>query len=56
MATYMVATAIEASCNYFFYTVGYKLGTGHNGSVNDKKGLSRLKKYADMFVLPTNPV
>ena len=46
-----VATAIEASCNYFFYTVGYKLGTGHNGSVNDKKGLSRLKKYADMFGL-----
>lgn len=47
-----VATALEASCNYFFYTVGFKLGEGRsNGSVNDTKGLSRLKKYADMFGL-----
>lgn len=47
-----VPTAIEASCNYFFYTVGFKLGHGKaNGSVSDKKGLARLKKYADMFGL-----
>lgn len=47
-----VATALEASCNYFFYTVGFKLGEGKsNGSVNATKGLSRLKKYADMFGL-----
>lgn len=47
-----VSTAIEASCNYFFYNVGYILGGGKsNGSVSDTKGLARLKKYADMFGL-----
>lgn len=47
-----VSTAIEASCNYFFYNVGFKLGYGKtNGSVNTAKGLARLKKYADMFGL-----
>lgn len=47
-----VATAIEASCNYFFYDVGFKLGYGKsNGYVNDTKGLERLEKYADMFGL-----
>lgn len=47
-----VATAIEASCNYFYYTVGFELGYGKsNGYVNDKKGLERLEKYADMFGL-----
>lgn len=47
-----VATAIEASCNYFYYTVGFKMGYGKsNGYVNDAKGLARLKKYADMFGL-----
>lgn len=47
-----VATAIEASCNYFFYEVGFRLGYGKsNGYVNDTKGLERLKKYADMFGL-----
>ena len=47
-----VSTAIEASCNYFFYNVGFRLGYGKsNGSVSDTKGLARLKKYADMFGL-----
>lgn len=47
-----VSTAIEASCNYFYYNVGFELGDGKaNGSVNDAKGLSRLKKYAEMFGL-----
>lgn len=47
-----VATAIEASCNYFFYEVGFRLGYGKSsGYVNDTKGLERLKKYADMFGL-----
>lgn len=46
------STAIEASCNYFYYTVGFRLGEGKsNGTVNVSKGLSRLKKYADMFGL-----
>lgn len=49
-----VATAIEASCNYFYYTIGFEMGYGKpnpNGYVNDAKGLARLKKYADMFGL-----
>lgn len=46
-----VSGAIEVSCNYFFYEVGYKLSGMVNGSVNNAKGLSRLKKYANMFGL-----
>lgn len=47
-----VSTAIEASCNYFFYNVGFELGYGKpNGSVNHTKGLARLEKYSDMFGL-----
>lgn len=45
-----VAGALEHSCNVFFYEMGYRLGNGHNGRVNDSGGLARLKKYADMFV------
>lgn len=46
-----VSGAIEVSCNYFFYEVGYRLSGLMNGSVNNAKGLSRLQKYADMFGL-----
>ena len=46
-----VSTALENSCNYFFYNVGYMLGNGSGGSVNDSKGLDRLEKYAEMFGL-----
>ncbi len=46
-----VSTALEHSCNYFFYNVGYMLGNGSGGSVNDSKGLDRLEKYAEMFGL-----
>lgn len=47
-----VSTAIEASCNYFYYDIGFKLGYGKaSGAVSDTKGLARLKKYADMFGL-----
>lgn len=46
-----VAGALEHSCNVFFYEMGYRLGNGHNGRVNDSGGLARLKKYADMFGL-----
>lgn len=45
-----VSGAIENSCNDFFYEVGYRLsqdGTGYNSDY----GLSRLKKYADLFGL-----
>ncbi len=47
-----VATAIEVSCNYFFYNVGYKLsGLTSTRNVNNSRGLARLKKYAKMFGL-----
>lgn len=46
-----VVGAIEVSCNYFFYEVGYRLSGLVNGTVNNTKGLSRLKKYAEMFGL-----
>ncbi len=46
-----VAGAIEVSCNYFFYEVGFQLSGMMNGSVNNTKGLSKLKKYAEMFGL-----
>lgn len=46
-----VSTAIEHSCNYFFYNVGYMLGDGSGTNVNNSKGLARIKKYADMFGL-----
>lgn len=50
--TLHVSTAIEASCNFFFYNIGFKLGGGKsNGYVNDTRGLARLEKYADMFGL-----
>lgn len=45
-----VSQAIEMSCNYFFYTVGYDLGL-KNGHLDSDYGLSRIKKYADMFGL-----
>lgn len=45
-----LSNAIANSCNDYFYEVGYRLsqdGTGYNSDY----GLSRLKKYADMFGL-----
>lgn len=41
-------SAIQASCNMYFYQVGYWLAT-KNEKYNDLYGLSRLTKYAEMF-------
>lgn len=41
-----VSQAIEHSCNYFYYTVGYMMS---NNATNHKKGLKVLEKYAKMF-------
>lgn len=46
-----VVGAIEGSCNYFFFEVGDKLSGMVKGSVNNAKGLSKLKKYTEMFGL-----
>lgn len=42
--------AIANSCNMYFYEIGYRLSL-ENGSYNSNYGLSRLKKYADLFGL-----
>ena len=49
--TINVTQAIQHSCNYFFYEMGYLLGNGHENVVDNEKGLSRLRKYAAMYGL-----
>lgn len=45
-----VSQAIEHSCNYFFYEVGYQLSMV-NGVYTPDVGISKLTKYAKMFGL-----
>lgn len=45
-----VSGAIENSCNYFFYEMGYKLGMS-TGIYNSDEGLARLAYYADQYGL-----
>ena len=45
-----VSGAIEASCNYFFYEVGYQLGN-KSGTYSSKEGLDLLEKYATQLGL-----
>lgn len=45
-----ITDAIQVSCNYFFYEMGWRLGlTGE--TYNSNVGLEKLKKYATMFGL-----
>ncbi len=46
-----VSQAIQHSCNYFFYEMGYRLGDGTKDYVNHDKGLKKLEKYADKYGL-----
>lgn len=46
-----VSQAIQHSCNYFFYEMGYRLGNGNNNMVDNERGLNRLKKYANKYGL-----
>ncbi|MCD7744352.1 MAG: peptidase [Lachnospiraceae bacterium] len=43
-------TAITESCNYFFNTVGWRLGSV-NGTYDDDTGIEMLTEYATMFGL-----
>lgn len=45
-----VVSAIKDSCNYYFYEVGYRLGSTMNGLSNDV-GIEKLRKYAEMYGL-----
>ena len=48
-----VSQAIEHSCNYYFYEVGYRLSL--NGfTYNEDKGIKTLQKYAQLFGLNDN--
>lgn len=44
-----VEGALEVSCNYFYYEVGWRLGHLGNTLTRDANGLDKLKKYASMF-------
>lgn len=47
-----VINAIGNSCNVFFYDVGYRLATNlYTTNYDEKTGLDKLQKYADMFGL-----
>ena len=46
-----VSQAIQHSCNYFFYEMGYQLGNGRKNIVDNERGLNKLKKYADKYGL-----
>lgn len=45
-----VSEALRDSCNYFFYEVGYRFST-KGGVYNDNKGITYIRKYADLFGL-----
>ncbi len=47
-----IEEALEVSCNYFFYEVGYRLAGGEQ-KYSDSVGLSKLSKYASLFGLDT---
>lgn len=41
--------AIQHSCNYFFYQVGYEMSLDSTGNYSDSLGISKIQKYASMF-------
>jgi len=45
--------AIQHSCNYFFYEVGYEMSLDQNGLYSDSLGISKIQKYASLFGLAT---
>lgn len=46
-----VMGALRDSCNYYYYEIGYRLGTTSGDNLNHEKGLKTLKKYASMYGL-----
>lgn len=44
-----ISKAIEESCNYFFYELGYRMATKDTGTYSDITGVERFQKYAGMF-------
>lgn len=46
-----IPEALEVSCNYFYYEVGYRLGLDSNGTYIEQQGLDRLANYTTVFGL-----
>ena len=46
-----VTGAITHSCNIFFYEMGYRLGLDDEDTYNSDRGITKLRKYADMYGL-----
>ena len=44
-----VSNAIRYSCNYYFFTVGYRLSINSRGEYVDALGIRAIQKYAKMF-------
>lgn len=48
-----VSQALQHSCNYFYYEVGYELSIDERGSFNSDLGLAKMKNYASQLGLTT---
>ncbi len=46
-----VTKALEVSCNYFFYEMGYRLGLDSSGFYRNQLGLDNIAKYAKVLRL-----
>ncbi|MBO4695749.1 MAG: hypothetical protein J5643_00545 [Lachnospiraceae bacterium] len=46
-----VAEAIRDSCNYYFFTVGYRVSINQRGEYIDALGIKTIQKYAKLFGL-----
>ena len=46
-----ITTALEVSCNFFFYEVGWRLGLDNLGVNRSQVGLEKLAKYASILGL-----
>lgn len=51
--TISIPKALEVSCNYFYYELGYRLGTRANGVFSDNGGLEKIREYASQFGFAT---
>ncbi len=46
-----LSEALEVSCNYYFYEMGWRLSVDSTGRFQEQLGLDRLKEYATLFGL-----
>ena len=46
-----ITQAITKSCNYFFYEMAYRMGTGADGTFNSDLANEKMRVYADLYGL-----